>query len=272
MELIAAVQPLLVGAVLIWSGYVKLFSRRAAAAAGRTALAPLLGQGRAVPAYRLLGGVELALGAVLVLPPAPRVEALAATALAAGFLGYLGYARRAAPTSSCGCLSTRRTPITWRGFARAGLLLVAGLLATVAAPATWSASAAAHPLASVAVLVVEAAAVLGLSAELDRAWLLPLRRLRARLTDPLRGGSGVPLLASVQQLQLSQAYRQVAALLTSDVRDHWADGQWRIVCYAARYQSRPATAVFAVPQARFEPETVRVALVDEATGVNLLAV
>ncbi|MFF5073456.1 hypothetical protein ACFY2R_20225 [Micromonospora olivasterospora] len=71
-----------------------------------------------------------------------------------------------------------------------------------------------------------------LSPELDRRWLLPLRQLRVRLTHPLRGGSGVPLLASVQQLQLSEAYRRVAPLLRSDVQEHWDDGEWRFVGHA----------------------------------------
>lgn len=113
--------------------------------------------------------------------------------------------------------------------------------------------------------------IVALSPEFDSAWLLPLRRLRARLTHPLRGGSGVPLLASVQQLQLSAAYRQVAALLTSDVREHWLEQSWRMVCYSARYQGRPATAVFAVPAVGAAPDQVRVALVDDSTGATLLS-
>ncbi|MEU4477235.1 MauE/DoxX family redox-associated membrane protein [Micromonospora sp. NPDC023966] len=270
IDLIAALQPLVVGAVLIWSARVKLLHRHAAAAARRSGLVPLLGERRALPAYRLLGGVELTLGALLVLPPALRLETAAATALAVGFLGYLAYARRAAPTSSCGCLSSRPTPISGRSLGRAGLLVAAAGLATLV-PGAWPAALADHPLAGGAALLAEAAALVVLSPELDAAWLLPLRRLRARLTNPLRGGTGLPLLATVQQVQLSDSYRRVAPLLRSDVREHWDDGEWRFVGHAARYQGRPATAVFAVPLVDAEPEAVRVAVVDDATGQTLLA-
>ncbi|SCF14678.1 hypothetical protein GA0074695_3792 [Micromonospora viridifaciens] len=270
MELIAALQPLVVGAVLLWSARVKLFSRHAAAAANRSALVRLLGQRRALPAYRVLGVIELTLGALLLLPPALRLEAVAATGLAVGFLAYLTYARRAAPTSSCGCLSARSAPVSGRSLARAALLVVAGGLAVIS-PGGWPAALSAQPLAGTAVLLGELAAMVALSPELDAAWLLPLRRLRARLTHPLRGGSGVPLLATVQQLQLSNAYRRVAPLLSSDVREHWDDGDWRFVGHAARYQGRPVTAVFAVPLADREPDAVRVAVVDDATGQTLLS-
>ncbi|SBT44735.1 MauE/DoxX family redox-associated membrane protein [Micromonospora narathiwatensis] len=270
IELIAALQPLVVGAVLIWSARVKLFSRHAAAAAHGSALVRLLGQRRALPAYRLLGGVELTLGALLLLPPVLRLEAVAATVLAVGFLGYLTYARRAAPTSSCGCLSARTAPVSGRSLARAALLVAAGGLAAVS-PGGWSDALSERPLAGTVVLVAELAAVVALSPELDAAWLLPLRRLRARLTHPLRGGSGVPLLATVQQLQLSDAYRRVAPLLRSDVREHWDDGDWRFVGHAAQYRGRPVTAVFAVPLTDREPDAVRVAVVDDASGQTLLS-
>lgn len=268
IQLMAALQPLLINAVLLWSARVKLIGRHAAAGAHRSALVPLVGERRAVPAYRLLGGVELTIGILLVLPPPLPIEAVAATGLATGFLAYLWYARTA-PDSSCGCMSARRTPVSWRGFARAGILVLGGLLATLAAD-SWASTVATHPVAGGAVLLAEAAAIIALSPELDAGWLMPLRRLRAHLTHPLTKGSGIPLLASVQQLQLSEVYRHVAALLTSDVREHWEDDQWRIVCYAARYQGRSATAVFAVPLLRHDPDEVRVALIDEATGVNLL--
>ncbi len=270
IDMIAALQPPVVGAVLIWSARVKLFSRHAAAAAHRSALTRLIGQRRALPAYRLLGGVELTLGTLLLLPPVLRLEAVAATLLAVGFLGYLTYARRAAPTSSCGCLSARPTPVSGRSLVRAALLVTAAGLATLVS-GDWSATLTARPLAGSALLLAEAAAVMALSPELDASWLLPLRRLRARLTHPLRGGSGLPLLATLQQVQLSDTYRRVAPLLRSDVREHWDDGGWRFVGHAGLYQGRSVTAVFAVPLADRDPDTVRVAVVDDTTGHTLLA-
>ncbi|MFE9960127.1 MauE/DoxX family redox-associated membrane protein [Micromonospora sp. NPDC005299] len=270
IDMIAALQPLVVGAVLIWSARVKLLNRHAAAVARRSALVRLIGEHRALPAYRLLGGAELILGALLLLPPARRLETAVATALAVGFLGYLAYARRAAPTSSCGCLSSRPTPVAGRSLGRAALLVAAAGLATLA-PGGWPAALTDRPVAGGVALLAEAVAVAALSPELDAAWLLPLRRLRARLTNPLRGGTGLPLLATVQQVQLSDSYRRVAPLLRSDVREHWDDGEWRFVGHAARYQGRPATAVFAVPLVDGGPDAVRVAVVDDVTGQTLLA-
>jgi hypothetical protein len=270
IQLIAALQPLVVGAVLIWSARVKLFSSQAAATAGRSALAPLIGEQRALPAYRVLGGVELAIGILLVLPPPLAVEAAAATALAVGFTDYLYYARTHTPDASCGCMSSRRAPVSWRSFARAGFLVAAGLIATVVT-AGWPHALATRPLAGTGLLLAELAAVVALSPELDAEWLLPLRRLRVRLTHPLAGGTGVPLLSTVQQLQQSAAYRRVAPALTSDVREHWDEQEWRFVSQSVRYQGRAAVAVFAVPLRRYQPEAVRVAVVDDATGVTVFA-
>jgi hypothetical protein len=75
----------------------------------------------------------------------------------------------------------------------------------------------------------------------------------------------------VQQLQQSGAYRRVGNLISSDVREHWDEDEWRMVCYAARYEGRPATAVFAVPLRAYAPESVRVALVDDRAGATLVA-
>lgn len=269
IQVIAALQPLLIGAVLIRAAGVKLAHRHAADSARRSALMPLVGERHAPAVYRAVGCAELVIGALLVLPPHAWAEAAAASALSVGFLGYLGYAHRAAPDSSCGCLAAARTPVSRRSFARAGALLAAGLLATLAAE-HWLPTLAAHPRAGSAILLAEAAALVALSPELDRMWLLPLRRLRARLTHPLAGGSGVPLLATVQQLQQSAAYRRVGVLLRSDVTEHWEEGELRLVCYAGRYQGRRVTAVFAIPRLRYEPDAVRVALVDDATGATLL--
>ncbi len=257
---IAATQPILLALVLSWSGRLKV----AAGAAGAAALRRLLGDRLATPAYRALGAVELALAAALLATPG-RAAPVAAAVLAAGFLGYLGHAAVTAPQASCGCMGASRAPVSWRGHARAGLMLLAAVIAAVANVAWWS---AVRP-ASGALLVAEAAAVLALSPELDRHWLLPLRRLRVRLTNPLAGGPDtVPLHATVIQLQRSEAYRRVAPLLSSDVREHWDVEGWRIVCYGARYQDRPATAVFAVPRPRDEPAEVRVSIVDEEAALR----
>ena len=238
---VAAAQPLLIGLVLLWSSYGKFTG---AEQARRTALP------------RLVGVVEAVIGTALLVPPAWTVEAVAAVALAVGFTGYLIYGKIVVPEASCGCVGTSAKPIGRRAIGRALLLLATAAVATTASGGWWSAGA------GTAVLAVEAAVFVMLSAELDRYWLLPLRRLRVRLSHPLAGTAtdGVPLAATQRRLLLSPAYRAVDGLLRSDIRDYWDDEDWRFVSY---------TAVFAVPHHDSTPESVRVAVVDETSGQTL---
>jgi hypothetical protein len=269
LEWPASVQPLFIGGTLLWSGGLKCFGRSAQRSAERSALSSLVGEARALPAYRLTGALELALAAVLLLPPAQAWETAAAAVLGAGFLGYLAYARIVAPDSSCGCLSKQRTPVTWRSFARAGLVLAAALAGTQAA-VWWGGGLADRPLTAVVVLA-EVAALLALSPEADGLWLLPLRRLRIRMRHPLADRSfEMPLESSLQQLLASPAYRQVSGLLKSGLRETWDEEDMRVLCYTAEYDGTTATAVFAVPLRHYLPEDVRVALVDESTESTLL--
>ncbi|MGH3715614.1 MAG: hypothetical protein ACRDT4_19465, partial [Micromonosporaceae bacterium] len=149
---------------------------------------------------------------------------------------------------------------------RAGLLLAVALFAAGFADRWWPGALAAGWLASMVLVAVVLAGFVMLSSELDRHWLTPLRHLKVRLTHPLGDtvSSDVPLLATLQRLQVSDAYRQVGATLTSDVRDSWDEGQWRILEYAARRDGKPVTAVFAVPLYDDDPGAVRVALVGDA--------
>lgn len=263
---LAAVQPLVIGLLLAWSSYGKLHGPHVAAKARRTALSNLVGDRYAAPAYRAVGGIELVIAVALLLPPVWMLEALGAVALAAGFVGYVVYARVVVPESSCGCMGSAATPVRWRAIARAGVLLAAALVALTADIGWWSA----EPW-SIALVGVEGMVFVGLSAEVDRYWLMPLRRLRVRLTHPLAGTASydVPLAATQQQLLRSTAYQSVNPFLRSDIRDHWDEGDWRFVSYTAAYGERPATAVFAVPRLRYEPDEVRVAIVDELSGETL---
>ncbi len=270
LEWPASVQPLFIGGTLLWSGGLKCFGRSARRSAERSALASLVGEARALPAYRLTGALELALAAVLLLPPAYTAETAAAAVLGAGFLAYLAYARIFAPDSSCGCLSKQRTPVTWRSFARAGLILAAALLGT-GARGWWGHGLTTRPFAAALLLAAEAAALVALSPEGDGLWLLPLRRLRIRLRHPLAERSfEMPLESSLQQLMASPAYRQVGALLKSGLLESWDEEDMRVLCYTAEYEGQTTTAVFAVPLRHYRPEEVRVALVDESTESTLL--
>ncbi|MPZ81478.1 MAG: hypothetical protein GEV28_14175 [Actinophytocola sp.] len=255
IESLASVQQLVLGGVLLWASVVKL---RAPEAARRSALKRLVGERHVVTAYRAVAGVELLLGALLVLPPVFAVEAYLAAALGVGMLGYLTYARVKAPDSSCGCLGDKHTPVRARGFLRVGLMVALGVCASFGTD--WWLSAG--PLVAVAVL--EGAVLIALSPELDHLWLLPLRRWRVRLSHPLAGHEyTIPLESTIQQLRKSGAFRSVADSLTSDLLDTWDEGDWRILTYAARTDEGRATAVFAVPLNDYRPDDIHVALVPE---------
>lgn len=270
LEWPASVQSLFIGGTLLWSGGLKCFSRSARRSAERSALPSLVGEDRAPVVYRLTGALELALATVLIAPPAYAAEPAAVVVLAVGFLGYLAYARIATPDSSCGCLGKQMTPVTWRGFARAGLLLAAAALGTQAGT-WWGGALAGRPAPAACLLAAEVVALVALSPEADRMWLYPLRRLRIRMRHPLAYRSfDMPLESSIQQLHSSQAYHHVGSLLRSGLLETWDIDDVRVLCYTAEYDGKPTTAVFAVPRQHYRPEEVRVALVDESTDSTLL--
>jgi hypothetical protein len=268
MRWLAQLQPLVIAAWLVWSGGFKILDRRAPLAAASSALRTLLGQRWALPAFRAVGVAELTVAAaVLVLPLWPTIPAIA---ISFGFIGYLAYGRVAAPESSCGCTSARRSPIGWRNFTNAGFLLAISVFALLG-NGSWL--DALSP-AAVAVLVAEALIIVSLDGQFDRYWLMPLRRLKVRLTHPLAAATTdvVPLHATVQTLERSPAFRTVGQALRSDVLESWDEGEWRLVRYTARFMDRPASAVFAVPRGQDAPDRVKVAVVDDADSKVLFAV
>ncbi|MGB3439446.1 MAG: MauE/DoxX family redox-associated membrane protein [Actinophytocola sp.] len=260
IEWLASTQQAVVGGVLLWASAFKLVHRNASAAARRSVLARLTGKDRVVGAYRAVGVVEALIGLLLLAPPVLVVEAYAAAALSVGMLGYLAYGKRKAPDAGCGCLGDKEAPITARGFVRAGLLVALSLVA-VAGSAWWPTE---RPLATIGLVVVELAVFAALSPELDHRWLFPLRRWRVRMSHPLASREVVvPLESSVQQLWKSAVYQSVVTQLSSDLLDHWDEGEWRLLSYAARTPDGPATAVFAVPRLAYRPDDVRMAMVRE---------
>jgi hypothetical protein len=264
----ASLQPLVIGALLLWAGAVKLRGLPPEKAK-RNALSRIVGERHASPAWRAVGTAELLIAAALLAPPAVAVEAGVAGVFSIGFLGYLTYARLASPEAACGCLSSRLERISWRTFARAGLVLAMAGYAYGFAGSWWPESISGSPFGSAALILAEVALLLGLSSEVDRHWLVPLRKLKVRLNHPLANwAEHVPIERTINQLQLSEAYRMLGASISSDVQDSWEDGDWRIVCYRIRRdEGQAATAVFAVPLHRYDPDAVRVAVVDEASGV-----
>lgn len=288
MQGIAALQPYVIAAFLIWAALMKLLGRQLPAQAGQSALARLIGPARAIPAFRLVAAVELAVAAALLATPVAHWTAgtvpgavvvgsgVAAVLLCLGFLAYLTYAAVAAPTSSCGCLGAHSRPVEWRTFARAGLLLALSLTACwatpplaiaspslmIASPATPAASPYSVGVLLVGLGLVEVAVLVALSPELDRRWLLPLRRLMVRLRNPLTPPPAheIPLEVSLRTLYRSPAYCSASALLTSDLQDAWDEDGLRFATYAA---TPGKTAVFAIPLTDPDPRAIRVALVPE---------
>ncbi|EWC62201.1 hypothetical protein UO65_2489 [Actinokineospora spheciospongiae] len=149
--------------VLLWAAGFKLLVPSASAAVRRSALRGLVGAERVGPAHRVVGGVEALVAVALLVPAVRPVGAVAAVLLGAGMVAYLGYARSAAPGSSCGCLSGEVAPVGARQFARAGLVVVAGAGALF--PGGFA------PGSALLVLL----ALVALSPALDPYWRAPLR-------------------------------------------------------------------------------------------------
>lgn len=278
LSLTTSLAPLVLAGLLGWTGAVKVFSRGTAQQAPKTALARMLrSSDRATTVLRATGAGELLIAAGLLVVPANPVPGAAAAVLGAGFLGYLGYGRAVAPESSCGCSASEDTPITWRAFARAALVLIGG--ATVAvAQGTWWPAVSERPAGALVLLAGAAAVLVALSADLDRWWLLALRRTRLRVFGhPLLGtadGNPVPVAASVELLENSLAWQAAAPVVRSALLDHWEDDGWRILQYSGVYgdreNARPVAVVFALDATAGRDTggapVVRVSYVDADSG------
>ncbi|WP_222853709.1 MauE/DoxX family redox-associated membrane protein [Fodinicola acaciae] len=269
MSVIASVQPLVIAAMLGWAGAYKLAGRTVGVAASRSALPKLLGTDqRALVAYRVTGGVELLVAVALLVAGDTPVPAAAASVVGAGFLAYLGYARLAAPKSSCGCTSARSEPIGWRSFARAGIVAAGSLLALFAATTPWW---AAGPSA-VVVVVLEAALVLALSPDFDRTWLMPVRAWWSRHRPHPLGDipDTVPVTATALNLERSEEFGRLSHVVRSGLIESWDTEGWRIMTYGGRIGARAVTVVFAVG---LDSTTVgvRSSIVDERTGETVAA-
>jgi hypothetical protein len=269
--MLANLAPLLLGALLGWTGLAKLTSRTLLRTASESALMRVLHEvGKVALALRALGAAEVVLAAALLATPGWPAPGVASAALGVGFLGYLGYARVTAPDSSCGCSGGAETPITWRAFVRAGLVVAGGLLAAVAT-ATWWTAVADRPLAALGIVAAGTAAIAMLSTDLDHLWLLPLRKARMRMFGhPLEGTAGpVPLAATIELLERSLAWGALASIVRSALIEYWDHEGWRLLRYAGVCGSRPVSVVFAIDvKATIDNSpapAIRVTIVDELT-------
>ncbi|HEX5569624.1 MAG TPA: MauE/DoxX family redox-associated membrane protein [Streptomyces sp.] len=265
LSLLLDLAPLTLGALLGWTGAVKLLGRTARQQVAGTALERLTGDlGRAVAVLRAVGAVEVLVATALLAAPAAGEPGTvwpgaAAVLLGAAFTGYLVHGRVTAPESSCGCTARDKGPIGPRAFLRAGLV-TAGGAAAVASTTPWWEAAGEHPAGAAAVLAVYLAAAAVLFADLDRRLLLFSRRTRLRvLGHPLgSGGSGaggdggavVPVEASVELLERSLAWEAAAPVVRSGLRDHWDDAGWRFLRYTGVHETagatRPVSVLFAL--------------------------
>ncbi|MDT3400856.1 hypothetical protein RKE29_30375, partial [Streptomyces sp. B1866] len=147
----------------------------------------------------------------------------------------------------------------------------------------WWTAVARRPAASLGLAAAAAAVLAALTADLDRWWLLPLRRLRLRRRGhPLAGtrdGGRVPVAATVELLERSLAWQAASPVVRSALLDHWDDGGWRVLRYAgvhgAGAAARPVLVLFAVdPAASLDTAAapaVRVAVVDADSGEPVAA-
>ncbi len=281
VSLVTNLAPLVLGVLLALTGVSKAFGRQVARQAAGTALVRILNDGpRATLVLRTTGAAELLVAAGLLAAPATVVPGIAATVLGVGFVGYLGYARVTAPESSCGCTARDNGPISWRAFARAGLVVAGGAAAVWARTAWWS-QAVRHPVTSAAFVIVVAAVLVTVSSDLDHLWLVPLRKAKLKVFGhPLLGyNDQVPVAASVQLLERSLAWLAASPIVRSGLVDHWEADGWRFLQYAGVHEAergaRPVTVLFSVdPQATVDSTqnpAVRVTLIDDMDGVPVEA-
>ncbi|MGB9378807.1 MAG: MauE/DoxX family redox-associated membrane protein [Mycobacteriales bacterium] len=265
--------PLVLGGLLAWAGAGKAFSRSTASQAADSALMHLLHDvRRTTVVLRLVGALELVVAAGLLVRPTWVAPAAGASLLGIGFVCYLAYARSVAPESPCGCAGDAHGVITWRAFARAGLVAIAGVAAGTAGGPWWTVVAG-RPLTAVVIIAVGVVGLAALSSDLDHHWLPPLRRARLRLLGhPLDGTGGpVPVAATVDLLERSLAWATATPLVRSGLLDHWDADGWRILRYSGLQEGPqgpvPVSVLFAL-DARATTDTttepvVRVTVIDE---------
>ena len=269
VERIAAIQALVIGVVFVWAGAWKLFSPGAPIAAWNSALSKMLPRREwAVAAHRLIGAGELLVAALLLLSPWHWLGIRIATVFAIGFIVYMVVARRIAPNRSCGCMGGKATRISRWSVLRAAWLLMLTLVGWIAQD-FWANALVAAPWL-VLPIAIEAIVIWQLSPERGKA--LSMRHLfvsamRSWL-DPECRGVAFDWEPMEAKLRDTATFQQLVPLLGART-DQWREGCWGFITYAANYQMRNATAVFAVP-VRFDAGDVSAAVVDDATNATLL--
>jgi hypothetical protein len=189
-----------------------------------------------------VGLVEFVVGALVLATlwlPWPE----AAAALLLGSLGILAaVALQQKPGADCGCLGkVARAPLSRRTVARAGVL-AAMVLAAAVAGQPWTA-ASHQPVAAAVVLAAGLGVCLG-SPEVS-AWRSQSQPRPRRFADCAT--AAIPVADTLAELRRDSLWDKALPYLRGpDVIDDWRDACWRYLCFSARYEETPATAVFAV--------------------------
>ncbi len=220
----AAGQALLVGAILVVAALLKARDTVRGSTRPEAALETLLGKRLGFRAWILTSLLEGALGAELLSTTNVEIGAALAATFFAGATVALLVARRRNPEASCGCFSAgNATPINRLALARSAALGVAAVGAALSGRDSWL-DAFAHPVA-IALLVVEAAAVVTVTPELRPRWEPERAEWRRNRT----------LRRSVRAVKRSAPFRRVRRVIP-DPRpaDVWLDAeeQQHVVLFA----------------------------------------
>lgn len=270
-ERFAALQALVVGLIFAWAGLWKVASPEARRLAVQSALGKILPTpGLAVAAHLLVGAGEIAVAVLLLASPWHWFGMRVATVFTVGFIGYLALAWRIAPEQPCACMGGRATRISRRSVVRAVLLLLLTLIGW-GTRQFWASALVAAPWVALIILV-----------EVTLLWLVSpefgwqgarfeQRLIKAawRRFDPPCAEVALDWDTVERRLRDTPPYQQLAPSL-STITDHWREGCWGFVSYAANYENRPATAVFAIPT-RFDARDVSAAVVDDGSNATVLS-
>ncbi|HET8906625.1 MAG TPA: MauE/DoxX family redox-associated membrane protein [Ktedonobacterales bacterium] len=272
LERIAALQALVVGLIFAWAGIWKVASSDARRLAMKSVLGKILPTPQMTVAAHVLVGIgELAVALLLLASPWYGLGFRVATVFTLGFLGYLALAWRIAPEQPCACIGGRATPLSRRSLLRA-ITLFALTLVGWDAREYWAAGLVAAPWVLL-IILVEVFALWLLSPEFGWTGVRLERRIirAARLRiNPTCAGVPIDWDATERKLRTTAVFLLLAPSLSA-ITDRWREDCWSFISFAASYENRTATAVFAIPTL-FDPQEVSAAVVDDGSNATMLTI
>jgi hypothetical protein len=248
VKLLAYGVTLSVSALLVVSGLAKLAARyEYNETVALIKLLPQSWKGSRVQIMRSVGVIEAAIGGTVLLWRS-QWSAVFAVAFATACVGYLVWAKRVYPQSSCGCTSSE-APINARSFVRAGsLLLEAGWILVWRAgvvPRAAQLSVADYALASLlAVILCSAMALLGGNI---RSWMAMWSLLKMRTWAWLHARKVTPdqILHNVEMAPFWAEVKSLREYCNRDLRveDGWREGPWGYISYSLECDGSQLTVV-----------------------------